>query len=117
MSGETEKQISGWTVDTLKEHLLALRDNDKEALKLALDSADKAVNKAEEAQLRVNESQNEFRGALKDQASTLLPRGEYDAKHESLQKEVDGVKRLVFIGLGVFLAVQFIIAIFVGVIE
>lgn len=108
MSGETEKQISGWTTDTLREHVLSLRANDKEALKLALDASDRAVNKAEEAQLRVNLSQNEFRGALKDQATTLLPRQEYEAKHESLQKEVDSLKKLVYVGLGGVLAVQFL---------
>lgn len=108
MSGETANRESGWTVDTLKEHILALRGNDKEALKLALDASDRAVNKAEEAQLRVNVSQNEFRGALKDQATTLMPRAEYEVNHRSLQKEVDSVKRMMYIGLGVVLTLQFL---------
>lgn len=92
----------------LREHLEALRADDKEALKLALESASKAVDKAEQAQLRVNQTQNEFRGTLKDQASLLMPRAEYEVNHKSLQKEVDGLKRLVYVGLGGVLMLQFL---------
>lgn len=94
---------------SLKEHLYELRKADKEALKLALDSADKAVTKAEEAQQRVNQTQNEFRGTLKDQAATLLPKNEYDTAHQALQKQLDNLSRIVFIGLGIAIALQFII--------
>jgi len=87
------ESINGWTVETLRRHVEALmhahdlryeqrytaqteRVTDalvaqKEALSAALASTDKAVSKAEQAQLRVNEGQNEFRASLKDQASTL----------------------------------------------
>jgi len=98
MSGETEQNISGWTVDTLHSHLLAMlrekdiRDNQRfEAQQLALRDAltaqEKAVNaallaaqtavqKAESAAERRFESVNEFRAQLNDQATTLMPRGE-----------------------------------------
>lgn len=92
---------------SLKEHVYALRASDKEALKLALDSADKAVNKAEEAQLRVNQTQNEFRGTLKDQAGLMMPRREYEQAHQTLQKQVDDLKRTVFIGMGIAVALSF----------
>lgn len=64
-----------------------LRKADKEAVAAALVAADakaaastlaskEAVNKAETAQANVNITQNEFRGSLKDQATTLMPRSE-----------------------------------------
>ena len=49
---------------------------DSKITREALAASEKAVNKAEVAQQRVNESQNEFRLTLKDQASTLMPRTE-----------------------------------------
>lgn len=48
----------------------------KEAVAAALTASEKAIIKAEAAQQRVNEGQNEFRGTLKDQAATLMPRAE-----------------------------------------
>jgi hypothetical protein len=51
---------------------------------LAFASSEKAVAKAEEAQQRVNEGQNEFRGALKDQAGTFATKDEVLAVKELL---------------------------------
>lgn len=51
-----------------------------------------AVEKAEQAQLRVNESQNEFRGQLSDQAGTLMPRKESEARHEESAHQIDGLR-------------------------
>lgn len=80
--------MSEWTVDTLKEHLADLRADDQRALAAALASAEKANDKAETAQRAVNKTQNEFRGTLKDQASTLMPIKEAEAKFEDLQKQI-----------------------------
>lgn len=70
-----------------KLHLSELRAADQLAVAAALSAAEKAVaaalvasekavNKAEVAQANINVNQNEFRGQLKDQASTLMPRNE-----------------------------------------
>lgn len=92
MSGETEKQVSGWTVDTLKEHLEGLisylkdvSDERDRLYKERHDSADKAIIKAETAQREYNERSNEFRGQLDDQAKRLVSRLEV----ESMIKEVE----------------------------
>ena len=92
MSGETKNNESPWTVDSLKELFEALRQADKEALAIALTSADKANEKAEAAQRVVNTSQNEFRGTLKDQAATLMPRGESEAVTKELRTQIDDLK-------------------------
>lgn len=62
----------------------------EKAVAAALIAAKEAVNKAELAQQRTNEGQNEFRGQLKDQAATLLPRTEYILAHRALEEKVEG---------------------------
>lgn len=88
MSGETELRPSGWTVDTLKQHFDDLRTDDQRALNAALASSEKSNDKAEAAQRAVNVTQNEFRQTLKDQAATLMPIKEAEAKFDALQKQI-----------------------------
>ena len=59
----------------------------EKAVAAALSASDKAVDKSEIAQKGVNEGQNEFRGTLRDQAATFMPR----AETESLVREVRGL--------------------------
>lgn len=59
----------------------------EKAVAAALAASEKAVNKAELAQGNVNETQNEFRGTLRDQAQTLMPR----AEAENLVRELRGL--------------------------
>lgn len=88
MSGETEKQVSGWTVDTLKEHFgQRFTDSDK-AIQAALLAAKEAVLKAETATEKRFESVNEFRQQLSDQTNTFLSRLEYNAQHKAIEDRV-----------------------------
>lgn len=98
MSGETEKDESGWTVDTLR-YYMTQRFADQEkllderyatqtkavekafaaadlAVQAALTSAEKAVSKAEMASDKRFDAVNEFRSALTDQTATFIPRTE-----------------------------------------
>lgn len=59
----------------------------EKAVAAALSASDKAVDKSEVAQKGVNEGQNEFRGTLRDQAATFMPR----AETESLIRELRGL--------------------------
>lgn len=110
MSGETEQNISGWTVDTLHNHLFALLaekdaryaqrfDAQQQALRDALTAQEKAVNaaltaaqqavqKAEMAAEKRFDAVNEFRGQLADQAKEFLPRNEYSVAHTALNEKV-----------------------------
>lgn len=88
MSGETEKQVSGWTVDTLKEFIeQRITDQDK-AVQAALIAAKEAVIKAETATEKRFESVNEFRAQLADQSNTLMPRQEYTVQHKALEDKL-----------------------------
>lgn len=60
---------------------------------LALTSSEKAVAKAETATEKRFDAVNEFRGQLKDQAATLMPRAEADSKFLSMTKEIEELKK------------------------
>jgi len=105
MSGETEKEVSGWTTDTLRE---ALR-NEIGALRAVIDERDRryeserkadhdAFASAHEAsrdalQLarafdnRMEVKNNEFRGQLKDTELTYIPRNEASARIDGIRSE------------------------------
>ncbi len=57
----------------------------KELASFVRESSEKAILKSEEAQRSYNERSNEFRGQLDDQAKTLMPRSEVDAKIKALE--------------------------------
>lgn len=113
MTDAPDKRCSphGWTLDTLEKYLSdqhqSLKENvreqddrnrerfaaAKEAVNAALAAADKALQKAETASEKRFEGVNEFRATLADQASTLMPRAEYNAQHIALIEKVDDAVR------------------------
>jgi len=104
MSGETAKQESGWTVDTLKQHydqrfadsetaVSAALVSQEKAVAAALAAAKEAVAKAETASEKRFDAVNEFRQTLTDQTNTFLPRPEYNAQHKALEEKVDIVTK------------------------
>ena len=100
MSGETGKVESGWTTDTLKEHMnQRFTDNDK-AVQAALLSAKEAVLKAEVASEKRFESVNEFRGQLADQSATLMPRAEANTKFDSMNEKLTDITNRLNISQG-----------------
>ena len=77
------------TALTVADRLLDQRFSAQEkALQAALLAVREAVDKADIANTKKFDSVNEFRGQLKDQAATLLPRTEFEA----LKKDLDSVK-------------------------
>ena len=103
MSGETENNVSGWTVDTLKAHFDTLRSTDltniekrfvaaEERTTLALTAADRAVVKAETATEKRFDAVNEFRATLADQASRLMPRAEVEQIVKGLNEKIDDLR-------------------------
>lgn len=102
MSGETEKDISGWTTDTLHQHVMAeIRGLDRfvnqridaqaDKVVLALTAAERAVTKAETATEKRFEGVNEFRQTLSDQAATFVSRVEYNAMRDAIVEKMQGL--------------------------
>jgi len=100
---------SGWTVETLRAHLLSelaalfrlLAEMDlryeqryvaqSKALEAALLAAEKAVLKAETAAERRFESVNEFRAQLSDQAGTFIPRSEHGVQMKATEDRLSRI--------------------------
>lgn len=66
-----------------------------EALKAALEAAEKAVDKANIANEKRFESVNEFRGQLNDIVTTLISRAEADARLSALDARLNEMKSTV----------------------
>lgn len=77
---------SGWTVDTLKQYIDELRKSDKEAIAIALSSAEKAVVKAETGQKDYNQFHNDLQRKMEAQYKDMIPRTEFNAYKESVDK-------------------------------
>ncbi len=79
---------SGWTIDTLKEHLEAvLREKDK-AIINALASAKEAASKTEQAQRDYNVTHNDLLRKMDQQYSNMVPRQEFMAYKESAEQAI-----------------------------
>ena len=65
--------------------LYRLLDEREKQLNIAFSASQKAVDTALSAQQAVNSSQNEFRGALRDQAATFATRTDVDRLVERVQ--------------------------------
>lgn len=77
MSGETEAQVSGWTVDTLKQHFdkqFELRDRE---VRTALASLDHRLD-----------GMNEFRASVDDITSQSMPRAEAEQRFSALEERM-----------------------------
>lgn len=93
---------SEWTIDTLKEHLEALRKDDQQAMAAALASADRAVAKADLAMEKRFDGVNEFRAALSDQSTAqakaqadFMPRKEFENQHSALTTAIADLSKRV----------------------
>jgi hypothetical protein len=98
MSGETEKQVSDWTTDTLKQYYDQRMIDQEKAVAAAFDASNKAIEKSETASEKRFASVNEFRQTLTDQATTFLPRQEADrvtaSNAEKIQALTDRLNRM-----------------------
>jgi hypothetical protein len=103
LSGETETNVSGWSVDTLKAHFDELRRTDQEtvnrrfigaeqAVNRALDAADKANTKSDAAIEKRFDGVNEFRKTLADQTQTFMPRAEVEAIVKAQNDKIDDLR-------------------------
>jgi hypothetical protein len=106
------KSNDEWTIATLKELILRLMeeqdkrngqrfDAQESANTLALNAAKEAVTKAETANEKRFDNTNEWRQAMNDRDARLIPRAEADIKFDSVSKDIKGLARLVYTGLGI----------------
>lgn len=99
MSGETQKNESGWTVDTLKEFLLTqLKDirseNDRrfadqeKAVQTAFEAAKEAVIKSEIGVEKRSDAVYVTIAKLQDSLAVVMPRAESEQRYTTLQEKL-----------------------------
>jgi len=80
--------MSKWKISTLRTFLQRQIDDQAKAVAVALESAEKAVIKAEEAANKRFESVNEFRQQLNDQTKTFMTRDEVETRFAAVAKDI-----------------------------
>ena len=105
MSGETEKDISGWTTDTLHSHLLSLMNERDRRYEQRFASAEQAVHVALAQTETRFENVNEWRGTVSDLLANAMPRPEADSRASSTDEKINALQsrldRIEGKGLGV----------------
>lgn len=95
-----ERPNGGWTTETLRTLMLhLLEESDKrysqrfdaqeKAVQAALANAERALSTASSAADKRLDSMNEFRGALRDQQNTFIPRSEVSGMVRALSDKIE----------------------------
>jgi len=84
-----------WTIKTLREHLADLRIDDQRAIAAALSAAEKAVEKADQADQKHFETINERNREIDKLTATFIPRSEYDIQYKSLIDRIDTLTKAI----------------------
>ena len=106
MEGVSKEQ---WNVYSLKEYFdLAVKATEKET-NLGFALRDKAIEKAESANIQRLDKMNEVREQLREQAATFMRKDEQVANDKLIAQRIEGLSKIVYIGLGVWLVVQVIL--------
>ena len=84
-----------WTIETLREHVLALLNERDRQYRQRFIAQERAVSKAETAAEKRFDAVNEFRSTLADQQRTLMPRVEAElhfARLATVEKAVGALQ-------------------------
>ncbi len=118
MSGETEKNISGWTVDTLKEHvdtievwrkaLMDERDRrysevkaaDERAIRVKESADERALLLAREIQSYKDEKANNLRAQIEGERGTYATRTDLKSATEKIEVMLDPLVKYVALQQG-----------------
>jgi hypothetical protein len=101
--GETARDPSGWSTDTLKSYIERVIDehdrryaerfvSQEKATQVALNSAAEAVAKAEANAEKWRANANEWRAAMTDRERNFMSREQADTQFEALEKQIDELK-------------------------
>ena len=84
---------NGWTLTTLYTHFASLLQAQKEAVMIAQNAAEKALEKAEMASEKRFDSVSEFRVILNEHQRTLMPRSETETRFRVLEDKIESLEK------------------------
>ena len=91
------KEYMDYAMTTLDEKFMTITKKDEEAVKTARDSMEHRLDAV-----------NEFKEQLNDQANSFLKREIYDANHKLIEQKIEGLSRLVYVGVGICVTLELI---------
>jgi ABC-type bacteriocin/lantibiotic exporter with double-glycine peptidase domain len=100
-----------WNLYSLHDYLKSLIIYTQDKSDLRINASLEEMHKIEKINDMKHESMNEIRQQLNDQSRTFITKDFYDAKHEVLTNKIEGLQKIVFIGIGVWLVIQGIIVV------
>ena len=105
-----------WNVYSLKEHFELAIDSMEVQTNLGFILRDKAIEKAEVANIQRLDKMNEVREQLREQALTFLRKEEYLLNDRLLNQKIDSLSKLVYVGLGVWIILQVVLSFVISLI-
>lgn len=92
------KEYFDMEISSLKGTIRDSMDYQKEALRIASAAMEKRLD-----------GMNEIREALRDSQMNCITKLEYDAKHELLNSKIEILQKIIYIGIGLCLAIEIIL--------
>lgn len=89
VSGETEANVSAWTIDSLHSHLKELMNERDRRYEQRFAAQEKAVATANQANEKRLDSVNEFRAQMADLQATFMPRVEAEQRIGQVDQKID----------------------------
>ena len=105
--GEPEKYIN----INIREFVHSEVDHLEQKMNITHLKNDEALRSAKDEMNRRLEGMNEFRKQLEKQTVTFLSREEYEAKHQLINHKIEGLSKMVYIGVGILIVVQIAIGV------
>ena len=111
MTDREEINDKRWNVFSLKEYLDLAISSLSDKLNLINQNNADALNTAKDELDRRLEGMNDIRKQLNDQARTFLERNVFDAEQKLTHQKIDGIQKILWVGLGVWLVLQSILVV------
>jgi hypothetical protein len=108
---EDKQNDSRWNIFSLKEWVDLALTSLEQRIEQRFTSTIAEMHKIEKQNDDKHRDMNEIREQLKDQATTFIPKNEYDLKHEILDNKINSLSKIVYIGLGIWTLLSLLIAI------
>jgi hypothetical protein len=106
-----EENNDKWTIPALHEYFDRVTSDLEDKLMITIKKDEEAVKTARESMEHRLDGMNEIRKQLNEQANTFITKEIYEAKHDQLISKVEGLQKIVFVGLGVWVVLQLIISV------
>jgi hypothetical protein len=105
------EQTSIWTIPALHEYFDRVVSDNEDKLLLAIKKDEEAVKTAKESMEHRLDNLNHVYAQMNQESANYLKKDIFDVSHKLVEQKIEGLQKLVYVGLGVWLVLQVIISI------